>query len=136
MTIRRPLESLAKIHPEHLARVRQEADARGRFFMAFDGTLERSLEGWAPYEAQRRPWRDGRITAKGFDPGFRGGAPITQATSRTHTEPRAPHTGARHPAASHRGVLRGKRPRRDRRTGRSRPAPGNAAGAVCYWIAG
>ena len=71
MKIRRPLESLAKIHPEHLARVRQDADARGRFFMAFDGTLERSIEGWAPYEAERRPWRDGRITAKGFDPGFR-----------------------------------------------------------------
>ena len=71
MTIRRPLESLAKIHPEHLARVRHEADARGRFFMAFDGTLDRTIEGWAPYEAERRPWRDGRITAKGFDPGFR-----------------------------------------------------------------
>ena len=71
MTIRRPLESLAKIHPEHLARVTHDANARGRFFMAFDGTLERSIEGWAPYEAERRPWRDGRISAKGFDPGFR-----------------------------------------------------------------
>ena len=71
MTIRRPLETLAKIHPEHLARVTIDANARGRFFMAFDGTLDRPTEGWAPYEAQRRPWRDGRITAKGFDPGFR-----------------------------------------------------------------
>ena len=71
MTIRRPLETLAKIHPEHLASVAQDANASGRFFMAFDGTLERSTEGWAPYEAERRPWRDGRITAKGFDPGFR-----------------------------------------------------------------
>src|SRR5688500_4128132 len=71
MTIRRPLETLAKIHPEHLASVANDANARGRFFMAFDGTLERSTDGWAPYEAERRPWRDGRITAKGFDPGFR-----------------------------------------------------------------
>ena len=71
MTTRRPLETLAKIHPEHLAGVALDANARGRFFMAFDGTVARSPDIWGPYEAERRAWRDGRITAKGFDPGFR-----------------------------------------------------------------
>lgn len=71
MTIRRPLASLAAIHPEHLASVARDADRRGRFFMAFDGTVERSVEGWARHERERRAWRDGRIGAKAFDPGFR-----------------------------------------------------------------
>ena len=63
MTIRRPLETLAKIHPEHLANVSLDANARGRFFMAFDGTIARFPDIWAPYEAERRSWRDGRIMA-------------------------------------------------------------------------
>ena len=42
MSIRRPLASLAKIHPEHIASVARDANQRGRFFMAFDGTIERS----------------------------------------------------------------------------------------------
>lgn len=71
MSIRRPLASLAKIHPEHIASVARDANQRGRFFMAFDGTIERSVEGWARYESERRAWRDERITAKAFDPGFR-----------------------------------------------------------------
>jgi hypothetical protein len=71
MTIRRPLASLAKIHPEHIASVARDANQRGRFFMAFDGTVERSVEGWAPYESERRAWRDERILTKAFDPGFR-----------------------------------------------------------------
>jgi hypothetical protein len=71
MSIRRPLASLATIHPEHIASVARDANERGRFFMAFDGTIERSGEGWARYESERRAWRDGRITAKAFDPGFR-----------------------------------------------------------------
>jgi len=71
MTIRRPLASLAKIHPEHIASVARDANERGRFFMAFDGTIERSVEGWAPLESERRAWRDERILTKAFDPGFR-----------------------------------------------------------------
>ena len=71
MTIRRPLASLAKIHPEHIASVARDANQRGRFFIAFDGTVERSADAWAPYESERRAWRDERILAKAFDPGFR-----------------------------------------------------------------
>src|SRR5215208_1459106 len=71
MSIRRPLASLASIHPEHIANVTRDANRRGRFFMAFDGTIERSVEGWARYETERRAWRDERIAAKAFDPGFR-----------------------------------------------------------------
>jgi hypothetical protein len=71
MTIRRPLASLAKIHPEHIASVARDANERGRFFIAFDGTVERSADAWAPYESERRAWRDERILAKAFDPGFR-----------------------------------------------------------------
>jgi hypothetical protein len=50
---------------------RKDANRRGRFFIAFDGTIERSVEGWARYETERRAWRDERIIAKAFDPGFR-----------------------------------------------------------------
>jgi hypothetical protein len=71
MSIRRPLASLATIHPEHIASVARDANQRGRFFMAFDGTVERSVEGWAAYESERRAWRDERILTKAFDPGFR-----------------------------------------------------------------
>src|SRR5688500_9903391 len=71
MSIRRPLASLATIHPEHIANVALDAKRCGRFFMAFDGTIERSVEGWARYETERRAWRDERIVAKAFDPGFR-----------------------------------------------------------------
>ncbi|MFL5617827.1 MAG: hypothetical protein ACJ79A_05455 [Gemmatimonadaceae bacterium] len=71
MSIRRPLASLATIHPEHIASVARDANRRGRFFMAFDGTVERSVEGWGPYECERRAWRDERILTKAFDPGFR-----------------------------------------------------------------
>jgi len=71
MSIRRPLASLARIHPEHIANVALDANRCGRFFMAFDGTIERSVEGWARYETERRAWRDERIVAKAFDPGFR-----------------------------------------------------------------
>ena len=71
MSIRRPLASLASIHPEHIAGVARDANERGRFFMTFDGTIERSVDGWAPHDAKRRAWRDERIVAKGFDPGFR-----------------------------------------------------------------
>ena len=71
MSIRRPLASLASIHPEHIASVAQDANERGRFFIAFDGTIERSVDGWARYETERRAWRDERIVAKAFDPGFR-----------------------------------------------------------------
>jgi hypothetical protein len=71
MTIRRPLASLAKIHPEHIASVARDANQRGRFFMAFDGRIERSVDGWARYESERRAWRDERILTKAFDPGFR-----------------------------------------------------------------
>ncbi|HKP15451.1 MAG TPA: hypothetical protein VJT85_05285 [Gemmatimonadaceae bacterium] len=71
MSIRRPLASLARIHPEHIATVARDANRCGRFFMAFDGTIERSVEGWAPYESERRAWRDERILTKAFDPGFR-----------------------------------------------------------------
>jgi hypothetical protein len=71
MTIRRPLASLAKIHPEHIASVARDANQRGRFFIAFDGTVERSAEAWAPYESERRAWRDERILTKAFDPGIR-----------------------------------------------------------------
>jgi hypothetical protein len=71
MSIRRPLASLATIHPEHIASVARDANQRGRFFMAFDGTVERSGEGWASYESERRAWRDERILTKAFDPGFR-----------------------------------------------------------------
>jgi len=76
MSIRRPLASLARIHPEHIATVARDANHRGRFFVAFDGTVERSVEGWARYESARRAWRDERILAKAFDPGFR---PILEA---------------------------------------------------------
>ena len=71
MSIRRPLDTLTVIHPEYIATVSRDANLRGRFFMAFDGTIERSVEGWSRYEAARRSWSDGRINAKGFDPGFR-----------------------------------------------------------------
>jgi hypothetical protein len=71
MSIRRPLASVATIHPEHIANVALDANRCGRFFMAFDGTIERSVEGWARYETERRAWRDERIIAKAFDPGFR-----------------------------------------------------------------
>src|SRR5436190_6832309 len=71
MSIRRPLSSLATIHPEHIATVARDANRRGRFFIAFDGTIERSVDGWAPYEAERRAWRDERIRTRAFDPGFR-----------------------------------------------------------------
>jgi hypothetical protein len=71
MSIRRPLASVARIHPEHIASVARDANERGRFFMAFDGTIDRSVEGWAPYETERRAWRDERILTKAFDPGFR-----------------------------------------------------------------
>ena len=71
MSIRRPLASLARIHPEHIANVALDANRCGRFFMAFDGTIERSVEGWTRYETERRAWRDERIAAKAFDPGFR-----------------------------------------------------------------
>ena len=71
MSIRRPLASLATIHPEHIASIARDANHCGRFFMAFDGTIERSVEGWARYETERRAWRDERIVAKAFDPGFR-----------------------------------------------------------------
>jgi hypothetical protein len=71
MSIRRPLASLARIHPEHIAGVARDANDRGRFFIAFDATVPRLVEGWAPYERERRAWRDGRIDAKAFDPGFR-----------------------------------------------------------------
>jgi hypothetical protein len=71
MSIRRPLASLARIHPEHIAGVARDANDRGRFFIAFDATVARLVEGWAPYERERRAWRDGRIDAKAFDPGFR-----------------------------------------------------------------
>ena len=71
MSIRRPLASLARIHPEHIAGVARDANERGCFFMAFDATVDRSVEGWAKYERERRAWRDGRIDAKAFDPGFR-----------------------------------------------------------------
>ena len=97
MSIRRPLASLATIHPEHIASVARDANKRGRFFMAFDGTIERSVESWAPYEAERRAWRDGRITAKAFDPGFRvilaamRGCRIFGLTPKLlHTTPHAP----------------------------------------------
>ena len=46
MTIRRPLASLAKIHPEHIASVARDPTQRRRFFMAVDGTVESSVEGW------------------------------------------------------------------------------------------
>lgn len=71
MSIRRPLASVATIHPEHIAGIARDANDRGRFFMAFDGTIARIVEGWTPYERERRAWRDGRIGAKAFDPGFR-----------------------------------------------------------------
>jgi hypothetical protein len=71
MSIRRPLASVATIHPEHIAGIARDANHRGRFFIAFDGTVARVVEGWVPYERERRAWRDGRIGAKAFDPGFR-----------------------------------------------------------------
>ena len=54
MSIRRPLASVAKIHPEHIAGIARDANDRGRFFMAFDGTIARIVEGWTPYERERR----------------------------------------------------------------------------------
>lgn len=99
MSIRRPLASLATIHPEHIASVARDANQRGRFFMAVDGTITRVVEGWVPYERERRTWADGRIVAKGFDPGFRVVAAAMRACRVFGVTPRLLRERADAPAA-------------------------------------